>query len=77
MTENTENLILTILRDMRNADADMKRRMEEGFLQVNLRLNAIEQHMLANSAQANAYHERMTSIEQRIERLERRFELQG
>lgn len=76
MTDNTENLILAMLRDMRNSDAEMKRRMEEGFLQVNLRLNAIEQHLLAQSAQATAYHERMTSLEQRVERIERRLELQ-
>lgn len=77
MADNPENLVLQILRELRNEITALHRRVDEGFLQVNLRLNAIEQQLLAQDTRAVAYHERITTLERRLSHVEQRLELEG
>ena len=77
MADTPENLVLQILRELRNEITALHRRVDEGFLQVNLRLNAIEQQLLAQDTRAVAYHERITTLEQRLFHVEQRLELEG
>jgi len=54
MGEETENLVLEILRKLQNDMAESRREMREGFREIKTRLTLLEQHfdtltaMLAN-----------------------------
>ncbi len=43
MTESTENLVLEILRQMRNDMTDLRNELREGFNRVEVRLGLVEQ----------------------------------
>ena len=43
MTENTENLVLEILRQMRNDMTTMRNEMRDGFNRIEVRLGFVEQ----------------------------------
>jgi hypothetical protein len=42
MTENTENLVLEILRQLRNDMTDMRNEIRDGLNRVELRLGLVE-----------------------------------
>jgi cob(I)alamin adenosyltransferase len=75
MTEQTENLVLEILRKLQEDVADMRREMREEFRDVKLRLSLLEHHFATHTAEYAHQNERIDRMEQRIERIERRLEL--
>lgn len=50
MTENTENLVLEILRQLRNDMTDLRNEVRDGFNRVELRLGLVEQGLASLSA---------------------------
>ncbi len=73
MTEGTENLVLSILKDIQARLG----RMEERLTSLELRMTAQEQHLGTLVISLPASHDRIDSLTRRIERIERRLELQG
>ncbi len=77
MTDNTENLVLEILRQMRGDISTLRNEMRDGFNRVEVRLGYVEQSLAGNLAVAASDRDEIRSLKQRIERIERRLELQG
>ncbi len=82
MTENTENLVLEILRRMQGDMTAMRREMREEFSEVKARLTLVEVRLsgvernLADHYTATALQsDRIDRLERRIEHIERRPEL--
>ncbi len=82
MAENTENLILEHLRNLRNDVLTLRAEMHEGFNDLKLRVSSIEEHTaglrrdlaLIHGDIANI-HQRLDHHEKPLERIERRLEL--
>jgi hypothetical protein len=72
MTENTENLVLEHLRAIRNILGDHGERLNR----IELRLSTIEQTLGALYAMSGSDRETLSGLMRRIERIERRLELQ-
>jgi uncharacterized coiled-coil protein SlyX len=72
MTEPPENLVLSILKDIQIRPG----RMEERLTNLELRMTGQEQHLGTLIASLPASHDRIDSLTRRIERIERRLELQ-
>jgi uncharacterized coiled-coil protein SlyX len=72
MSEETENLVLAILKDIQMRMS----RMEERMTNLELRMTVQEQH-LGMLVVSPASHDRIDAISRRVERIERRLELQG
>jgi hypothetical protein len=76
MTENTENLVLEILRQIRGEIAEMRTEMRGGFDRLDVRLGFVEQTLAGMLAVSASDREEIRGLKQRIERIERRLELQ-
>jgi hypothetical protein len=79
MTDQTENLILEILRAMRGDIAGIKAKLEELFMRmggVEGHLARIDTHLAHVGGDVLGQHARVDALEGRIERIERRLELQ-
>ena len=50
MTDNTENLVLEILRQLRGDMTSLRNEMREGFNRVEVRLGYVEQSFAGNLA---------------------------
>jgi len=50
MTDNTENLVLEILRQFRSDMTSLRNEMREGFNRVEVRLGYLEQSLAGNLA---------------------------
>jgi uncharacterized protein (UPF0276 family) len=72
MTEESDNLVLSILRDIQ-ARSD---RVESRLTNVELCMTAQEQHLGAIVTSLPAAHDRLDSLAHRVERIEKRLELQ-
>lgn len=75
MTENTENLVLEILRRLQNEISGIHREMREDFREIKTRLTLLEQHFATHTAALANQSGRIDRLEQRLERVERRLEL--
>ena len=75
MTDNTENLVLEILRQMRGDITSLRNEMREGFNRVEVRLGYVEQSLVNDLAVSASDRDEIRSLKQRIERIERRLEL--
>ena len=75
MTDNTENLVLEILRQMRGDITGLRNEMREGFNRVEVRLGYVEQSLVNDLAVSASDRDEIRSLKQRIERIERRLEL--
>ena len=76
MTESTENLVLEILRQMRNDMSDLRNELREGFNRVEVRLGLVEQGLAGMLSVSASDREEIRALKHRVERLERRLELQ-
>lgn len=72
MTDNTENLVLEHLRAIRSTLNDHSERLNR----IELRLATIEQTLGSLFALAGSDRETLTMLTRRVERIERRLELQ-
>jgi uncharacterized coiled-coil protein SlyX len=73
MTDDTENLVLSILKDIQLRLGHMEERMTN----LELRMTIQEQHLGTLVISLPASHDRIDAITRRVERIERRLELQG
>ncbi len=76
MAENTENLVLEILRLMRGDMAELRSEMRDGFNRLEVRLGFVEQALTGMMAVPASDREEIRGLKQRIERIERRLQLQ-
>lgn len=72
MASDTESLVLSILKDIQARLG----RMEERMTNLELRMTIQEQHMGTLVILFPASHDRIDALARRVERLERRLELQ-
>ena len=77
MTDNTENLVLEILRQLRGDITSLRSEVRDGFNRVEVRFGYVEQSLASNLAVSASDRDEIRSLKQRIERIERRLELQG
>lgn len=75
MTENTENLVLEVLRKIQSDVASLHREMRMEFREVKTRLTLLEQHFATHTAMLANQSGRIDRLEERLERVERRLEL--
>jgi hypothetical protein len=75
MADNTENLVLEILRQMRNDVAGLRNEMRDGFDRVEVRLGFVEQSLSSLLAVSASDRDELRMLKHRIERIERRLEL--
>lgn len=73
MTEQTENLVLTILKDVQVRMG----RLEERMTNLELRMTAQEQHLGTLVISLPSSHDRIDVLTRRVERIERRLELRN
>lgn len=71
MTQEAENLVLMILKDIQARLG----RLEERMTNLKLRMTAQEQHLGTLVISLPASHDRIDALTRRIERIERRLEL--
>lgn len=71
MTQEAENLVLMILKDIQARLG----RLEERMTNLELRMTAEEQHLGTLVISLPASHDRIDALTRRIERIERRLEL--
>jgi hypothetical protein len=76
MTESTENLVLESLRQMRNDMSDLRNELREGFNRVEVRLGLVEQGLAGMLSVSASDREEIRALKHRVERIERRLELQ-
>jgi hypothetical protein len=74
MTDNTENLVLEILRQIRGDITSLRNEMRDGFNRVEIRLGYVEQSLASDLAVSASDREEVRNLRQRIERS---LELQG
>ncbi len=77
MTDNTENLVLEILRQLRGDITSLRSEVRDGFNRVEIRLGYMEQSLAGNLVVAASDRDEILSLKKRIERIESRLELQG
>lgn len=82
MTDNVENLTLEILKSiqqdivsLRNGQTDLKRELREGLAAVQVELSALGQQVGGFTTAFYSSIGRYNTLEQRVERIERRLEL--
>ncbi len=77
MADNTENLVLEILRQLRGDITSLRNEMRDGFNRVEIRLGYVEQSLASDLAVSASDRDEIRNLKQRIKRIERRLELQG
>ena len=73
MSDDTDNWVLAILKDIQTRLG----RMEERMTNLELRMTVQEQPLGMLVISLPASHDRIDAITRRVERIERRLELQG
>ena len=76
MAENTDKLVLEILHELRNDITDLREETRDGFNRVELRLGLVEQGLASMLSVSASDRDEIRALKQRIERIERRLELQ-
>ena len=71
MTDDTENLVLTILKDLQFR----MKRLDDRMANLELRMTAQEQHLGALVLSLPSIHDRLDVLTRRVERMESRLEL--
>jgi uncharacterized coiled-coil protein SlyX len=82
MTEETENLVLEVLKRvqadiavLRSEVSATRRDLGERMTRLEVRMTAQEQHLSTLVLSLPAAHERIDDLTRRVERIERRLEL--
>lgn len=71
MTEETENLVLEMLRNIRGTID----RMALDIMDLKIRMSAVETHLGQHQLQLAAMNTRMDHVDERLSRIERRLDL--
>ena len=71
MTEETENLVLEMLRKMRGSIEHM----ELDMMDIKIRLSSVEHHLGQHQLQLAAMNTRLDHMDGRLVRIERRLDL--
>ncbi len=77
MADNTENLVLEILRQLRGDITSLRNEVRDGFNRVEIRLGYVGQTLASDLAVSASDRDEIRNLKQRIKRIERRLELQG
>lgn len=75
MTEDTENLVLEILRKIQGDLSAMRREHGERLSRIELRLATVEQTLGSLFALSGSDRETIAALTRRVERIERRLDL--
>lgn len=75
MTEDTENLVLEILRKIQGDLSAMRREHGERLSRIELRLATVEQTLGSLFALSGSDRETIATLTRRVERIERRLDL--
>jgi len=75
MTENTENLVLEILRRMQGDMVAMRTELRDGLNRVEVRLGLVEQGLASLLSVSASDRDEIRSLRRRVERIERRLAL--
>jgi hypothetical protein len=75
MTEQTENLVIELLRRLHGEMAGMRTETRERLDRVELRLGVIEQSLASLLGMSASDRDEVRALRLRIERIERRLEL--
>ncbi len=82
MADDVENLVLEMLKSLRNEVRSLGMKMDEQFESVRLRLGSMETHLAGLQrevagihADVAIVHGRMDRLETRLDRIERRLDL--
>ncbi|MEY6433831.1 hypothetical protein ABC977_15615 [Thioalkalicoccus limnaeus] len=73
MTDETENLVLTILKDIQART----KRLDDRMANLELRMTAQEQHLGTLVLSLPSIHDRVDALTRRLERVESRLELRN
>lgn len=76
MTDDTDNLTLQILRELRNDISTLRTEVRDGLNRVDVRLGSVEQSLASMLGVSASDREELQRLKRRIERIERRLELQ-
>jgi predicted nucleic acid-binding Zn-ribbon protein len=71
MTEETENLVLEMLRKIRGS----QERTEEDIMDLKIRMSAVEHHLGQHQLQLSAINTRLDHMDGRLIHIERRLDL--
>jgi hypothetical protein len=77
MSESTENLVLEILRQMRNEVTSLRNETRDGLSRVELRLGLVEQALSGLLSVSASDRDEIRALKSRVERIEHRLELTG
>jgi len=82
VADNVENIVLEMLRALRNEVSSHSVRMDEQFESVRLRLSSVESHLVSLQREVvnlhgdvTIVHNRMDKFETRLDRIEHRLDL--
>ena len=75
MVDSADNLVLELLRQLRNDMAGMRTEVRDGFNRMDVRLGLVEQALASMLAVSASDRDEIRGLRQRIERIERRLEL--
>ena len=70
-----QTLMLEILKELQRGQLDLRNEVREGFRQTNQRLAGVEHHMAGFHVALDRYNDDITSLQERVARLEKRLEL--
>ncbi len=73
MTDEAENLVLTILKDIQTR----AKRLDERMSNLELRMTAQEQHLGTLVLSLPSIHDRLDALTRRVEHVERSLELRN
>ncbi len=76
MTAAPANPVLEILRQMRSDMTGMRTEMRDGFNRLDVRLGPVEQALAGMMGVSASDRDEIRVLRQRVERIERRLELQ-
>jgi uncharacterized coiled-coil protein SlyX len=75
MTEETENLVLEVLKRVQAEIAETRRDLGARMARLEVRMTAQEQHLATLVLSLPEAHGRIDDLTRRVERIERRLEL--
>jgi len=75
MTDDTDNLVLELLRQMCADAAEFRIEVRDSLHRVEVRLGVLDQGMASMLALSASDRDELTALKRRVERIERRLEL--
>ncbi len=73
MADPTDNLVLELLRQMRNDMNDFRTEVRDSLHRVEIRLGVLEQGIASMLALSASDRDELTGLKRRVERIERRL----